>query len=143
MPIMGPIAIGNPNVRLVTPPEGPIDLSDKLHTPFPILEMNDKPQVSLELWEKQINTPQNTVVKLHGEIVATFGENGFQTFFKNSDGRLVQPGSSQYEVIAALKSRYGAALDISTFPAGIGPTEADIFEQKHGYRPQPPINIRA
>lgn len=143
MPIMGPIAISNPNVRLVTPPEGPIDLSDKLQAPFPILELNNNPQVSPELWEKQINTPQSTVVKLQGEIIATFGDNGFQTFFKNSDGRLVQPGSSQYEVIAALKSRYGAALDISTFPAGKGPTEADIFEQKHGYRPQPPINTRA
>lgn len=143
MPITGPIAINNPNVRLVTPPEGPIDLSDKLPTSLSLPKLNEIPQVSRELWEKQINTPQNTVVELQGEIIATFGDNGFQTFFKGSDGRLVQPGSSQYEVIAALKSKYGAALDISTFPAGKGPTEADIFEQKHGYRPQPPINTRA
>ncbi|RRC97703.1 hypothetical protein EHS89_16105 [Amphritea balenae] len=142
MPITGPIPISNPNVRLVTPPEGPIELTDNLQALLNVPKLNEKPQMSLGLWEKQINTPQSTVVKLQGEIVATFGENGFQTFFKNSDGRLVQPGSSQYEVVAALKSKYGAALDINTFPSGTGPTEADIFEQMHGYRPQPPINIR-
>jgi len=80
MRITRPIAINNPNVRLVTPPEEPIELSNKLQALFPISELKQNPLVSLELWEKQINTPQNTVVKLQGEIVATFGDNGFQTF---------------------------------------------------------------
>jgi hypothetical protein len=143
MTIPGPIAISNPSVRLVTPSQGPTDFSDKLQPPLKIAELNQNQKVSREQWEKQINTSQNTVIELKGEIIATFGDNGFQTFFKNSDGRLVEPGSSQSEVLTALKNKYGAALNINTFLTGKGPAEADIFEQKHGYRPQPPINTRA
>ena len=145
--ILGPINITNPNVSAVTPNQGLTDLSDKLHGKSLTLEQfEDKvakdTKAHFENFEKQINTPNNTVVKLNDEIIATFSESGYQTFFNNSDSRLVPPSSNAPRILDALGNKYGNALSIIHYPPGEGPTDADISEEKYGHRPQKPINIQ-
>lgn len=145
--ILGPINITNPNVSAVTPNQGLIDLSDKLQGKLLTLEQfEDKvakdTKAHFESFEKRINTPNNTVVKLNNEIIASFSESGYQTFFNNSDSRLVPPGSSKARVLDALDNKYGNALSIIHYPPGEGPTGAGISEEKYGHRPQKPISIQ-
>ncbi len=126
MTIQGPIAINSPGVQLFTPTKGPSDFSGRVDSTEMRAKLDDNSQVSRQQWEKQVNTPQNTVVEFKGEIMATFGDNGHQTFFHNSDGQLVRPGSSKIEVLGALKNKYGSELSIHDFPTGKGPTYAGI-----------------
>lgn len=130
------------NLQPFTPPTPLMtDFSDRFPDMRRPLVRETSAEARLSQWHEQVNTSQHTVFEVNNKVIATFGDNGFSFFASGGDGG--EPGASHSEKEQALIEKYGSALKIHHYPAGKGPTEADIFERMHGYRPQPPIDLRA
>lgn len=130
--IQAGISINNPNVHQIDP--GKLQKFDNI---IPFDENKFKPQ-NLEDRQKQIdlqnNVHQTTVIEKNGNVIASFGENGWQQF-QNNDFDRSFIGKTEAQIIDALKQKYGATLTINTYPNGQGPTAGEIFERTNGYPP--------
>lgn len=93
------------------------------------------------LRDLQANSEQKTLIIHQGEIIATFGTNGWRHFQSNSDFDESYALMSDTQVISKLKEKYGSSLSVKTYPSGQGPSFAEVFEQVHGYKPSV-INAR-
>jgi hypothetical protein len=113
----------------------------------PFDERKLTPPPSLEDRQKQLdlqnNVHQTTVIERNGDVIASFGENGWRHFQNGSDFDHSQINKTDSQVIDSLKQKYGATLSVNTYPNGQGPTSGDIFERIHGYSPPRLVDYRA
>lgn len=135
------IPINSHNVRQLDP--GKLKQFDDI----PPFNENKLKNQSIEDRQKQLdlqnNVRQTSVIKRNGDVIASFGENGWRHFQngRDFDQRFLNKTDSQ--VIDALKQKYGASLTVNTYPNGQGPTSGDVFEQIHGYSPPRLVDYRA
>jgi len=92
--------------------------------------------------DKQNGVHQTTVIERNGQVIASFGENGWRHFQNTSDFSQSFINQTDAQVIDALKQKYGSTLNVKTFADGQGPTYGDIFERINGYPPAPLVDYR-
>ncbi|AWB65914.1 hypothetical protein C2869_05410 [Saccharobesus litoralis] len=96
-------------------------------------------QKAAESWHEQQASPQHTVIEKNGQVIGSFGENGFKFFASNGDGVRNSDDSINVEAtLEALKEKYGASLEIKQYELGEGPTWAEIYEKTYGFKATPP-----
>lgn len=96
-----------------------------------------QPILTLEERQKQLDIQnsvhQSTVIEKNGEVIASFGENGFRHFSKNSYFNNSYINMTDTQVAAAMKEKYGQSIEVNTYTKGQGPTKGDMFERINGY----------
>jgi len=81
---------------------------------------------------KQGNQQQTAVIKLDGQVVGSFSDQG-SFFSSNAMGALVSNSNGDQNAIAAtLKAKYGSRVEIQTFAPGQGPTFAQVEKSIYG-----------
>jgi len=81
---------------------------------------------------KQGNQQQTAVIKLDGQVVGSFSDQG-SFFSSNAMGALVSSANGDQNAMAAtLKAKYGSRIEIQTFAPGQGPTYAQVEKSIYG-----------
>ena len=81
---------------------------------------------------KQGNQQQTAVIKLDGQVVGSFSDQG-SFFSSNAMGALVSEANGDQNAMAAiLKAKYGSRIEIQTFAPGQGPTYAQVEKSIYG-----------
>lgn len=88
---------------------------------------------------------QNTVIEHNGEVVASFGDNGYNFFASNADGVLSMKfhPTDRVRIISELQDKYNGELDTITYSNGKGPERGEIFNRVFGYLPSDSVNTLA
>ncbi|MDX9994597.1 MAG: hypothetical protein RBS28_04665 [Rhodocyclaceae bacterium] len=80
---------------------------------------------------RQNAEPVTAVFRVHGTIVAT--KQNSSTFFPSNAGAVTDGRASNVNTLeAALRQRYGAALQVEHYPAGSGPAFGSILAEVYG-----------
>ncbi|MFA6012325.1 MAG: hypothetical protein WC799_20215 [Desulfobacteraceae bacterium] len=80
---------------------------------------------------RQNAEPVKAVFRINGEVVAAMQSYG-TTFFSNAIALPDEGALSVDSVEAALRKRYGSALQVESYPGGNGPTFGMIFAEVYG-----------
>lgn len=134
------LPINSVNVHRIDP--GTLRKFDHI-TPFDENKLNAP---SLEDRQNQLDLQnsvhQTTVIEKNGDVIATFGENGWRHFLNNSDFDQSFLNKTDSQVVDALKEKYGTTLSVNSYATGQGPTSGEIFERIHGYSPPRIVDYR-
>ena len=86
----------------------------------------------------QNSVPQTTVIEKNGDILAVFGDNGWQQTFSNGD--VFGSNLSENEIIEQFKNKYGSSLTVNKYYKENAPTMGEVYEQKYGRIPTPKVD---
>lgn len=127
------IATSSPSVQRVDP--GKLQNFESI-APFDAdkLEILSPKQINM-LREILENSHQTTVIERNGQVIASFGENGWKHFQNNSDFDASFAHLTDTQIIEKLKQKYGDELTVRRYPIGHRPTFADVLKQIHGNQP--------
>ena len=124
----------NPKNR-ISKDDLPKEVREQLSIELPSLPTLEERQARIDY---QNSIPQTTVIENNGEILATFGDNGWKTVFSNSDA--FGHNLSETEILNAFKNKYGASLSINKYSPENAPTMGEIHEMKYGHPLTPKID---
>jgi hypothetical protein len=138
-----PLKIVNPESNVMSG-KTPLISLDKLKDHTEALKGMSNSQRQSVL-KSQLEVRQHTVIEHSGNIVGSFGDNGFKFFASNADASIaLQFDPNDYaRTLAALQKSYNGELTISSYSHGEGPKKREIYEQMYGKLPVNPISTFA
>jgi len=110
----------------------PTEVREQLSIKLPSLPTPAERQAQIDY---QNSIPQTTVIENNGEILASFGDNGWKTVFSNNDA--FGQNLSETEILNTFKNKYGESLSIRKYSPENAPTMGEVHEMKYG-RPLTP-----